>query len=467
MGYCSCGNWVDEGGICEHCGSALTYDKPEKDENKKVRKLSNYEYYYRQAKTCSIKEDHSTAIKFYKEALKSAPRRWDVFFAIAGEYEAMEDYASAETYWNKCRETEDAGGIYDGPRRITERADFLSRTDRLKEAAEVYEKALEVLKSVDGNGMGPDKLKICARVVFQITYIYNLFGKIYSEDKYYNELNNAIDKYISTQSFYGDEEIAHSLSELAWELNTEFLSNEALILIDSAIELNPNPPATYYNIKAIILEGKKQYEEALKYFDKALSKNPSNETLLNNKAECIKKELETKLVHNRIEPHDLDLINKALKILPKGYDNSPYLFTKGEILNNLGEPVKAKICNALSLKNYEEVDRAEKQLKKLKSSETYINITGTRFYRHFEPFKEGTVVDLIKERDNPHDKYAIRVEIDGETVGYVANSKYTLINEVKSAKDIKYVKLKQAEVQFILFNEWIIAKLLKESIKRK
>ena len=100
-------------------------------------------------------------------------------------------------------------------------------------------------------------------------------------------------------------------------------------------------------------------------------------------------------------------------------------------------------------------------LKKLKSSETYINITGTQYYKNFAPFREGTIVDLIKEKDNPHDKYAIRVEIDGETVGYVANSEYTLINEVKSARELKYVRLSKAEVQFILFNEWVIAKLIK------
>ena len=99
--------------------------------------------------------------------------------------------------------------------------------------------------------------------------------------------------------------------------------------------------------------------------------------------------------------------------------------------------------------------------KKLKSSQTYINITGTQYYQHFAPFREGTIVDLIREPDNPHDRYAIRVEVNGETVGYVANSEYTLIKEVKSARDLKYVKLKQAEVQFILLNEWVIAKLIK------
>ena len=156
----------------------------------------------------------------------------------------------------------------------------------------------------------------------------------------------------------------------------------------------------------------------------------------------------------------MDLINKALEILPEGYDNSPYLFIKAQILIELGDPVKARVCNALAAKRYGEVDKADRQLKKLKSPETYINITGIQHYRNFAPFKEGTVVDLIKEPDNPHDRDVIRVEIRGETVGYVANSKYTLIKEVKSATDIKNTVSAHAEVQFILFDEWVIAKLI-------
>mgnify|MGYP006967282432 CR=1 FL=1 len=67
---------------------------------------------------------------------------------------------------------------------------------------------------------------------------------------------------------------------------------------------------------------------------------------------------------------------------------------------------------------------------------------------------------MVKEPDNPHDPNAIRVEINGETVGYVANSEYTLIREVKSARDIKDTNSRHAEVQFILLNNWVIAKLI-------
>jgi tetratricopeptide (TPR) repeat protein len=441
------------------------YNPPDSDDNndtdKSDRKISDYKYYCRQARTCSIKGDHSTAIKFYKEALKHTTKKWDVFFAIAGEYEEIGDYASAEFYWNKCRETEDVGGSYGALASIAERADFLYRQDRLEEATEVYEKALDVIKAIENNRMGLDNLKICARAVHHIIYSYLWFGKNNPEEKYHKELKHAIDKYISTASFYSDEEIAHSLSKIAWELHTdEILTDEALILIDSAIKLNPNPPAAYYNIKAIMLQKKHQYEEALKYYNKALSKDRFDEILLNNKAECIKEELDDKILHNEIEPRDLDMINKALEILPEGYDNRSYLFTKAGVLGLLGDGVKERIIKARLVKNYDEADKAEKQLEKLKPTGTYINITGTQYYKHFEPFKEGTVVDLIKEPGNPHDKNAIRVEVNGETVGYVANSKYTLIKEVKSATNIKNNLSTQAEVQFILFNEWVIAKLI-------
>ena len=44
---------------------------------------------------------------------------------------------------------------------------------------------------------------------------------------------------------------------------------------------------------------------------------------------------------------------------------------------------------------------------------------------------------MVWESDNPHDRDAIRVALDGETVGYVANGRHTVIGEVKSATDIK------------------------------
>ena len=89
------------------------------------------------------------------------------------------------------------------------------------------------------------------------------------------------------------------------------------------------------------------------------------------------------LLFRRIKPHHLELINKALKILPNEYDNSPYLDVKANVLDQLDEPVKAWICRSLAGKDYETVDKVEKQLKEMKTGGTYINITGIHYYKGF------------------------------------------------------------------------------------
>lgn len=65
---------------------------------------------------------------------------------------------------------------------------------------------------------------------------------------------------------------------------------------------------------------------------------------------------------------------------------------------------------------------------------TYFTIAGTNHYygqRYFEPNME---VRLVKEPDNEYDKEAIKVEMDGlGTVGYVANSTYSVLGESISA----------------------------------
>ena len=49
---------------------------------------------------------------------------------------------------------------------------------------------------------------------------------------------------------------------------------------------------------------------------------------------------------------------------------------------------------------------------------------------------------------------------DGRTIRVICNCSHTLIREVKSATDIKFISPTQAEVQFILFGEWVVAKLI-------
>ena len=66
--------------------------------------------------------------------------------------------------------------------------------------------------------------------------------------------------------------------------------------------------------------------------------------------------------------------------------------------------------------------------------EIYFTITGTSYHYGQDFLKPKMKVKLIKETDNEYDKEAIKVELPGlGTVGYVANSPYTVLGESYSA----------------------------------
>lgn len=420
--------------ICINCGGIVPPEGFHKNElpiNADMLRFENrnfpnpYDECCKKGRACSINEDHSTAIELYKQAWAMARQdrqKCNALSLIAGEYEAIKDYDSAEEYWNRCLAVERESPI-NAPEYIAGKGDFLYRIWRHEEAVDTYEEALKSLEIMGNREIDLFFLGHYARVVHFIISSYLLLGNNL-EDEYHERLKHQIDVYMLSGRL-DDERKAHSLSRTAWRLyENDHITDEALILIDSAIKLHPT--SEDYKRKAML----------------------------------IKSGLEISVSAGTIRPPDLDRINEALRMLTDDCDSGPFLKTKGDILNKLGDPVKAKICYALSVKDYDKVDEAERQLKKLKPNGTYINITGIQRYKGFEPFREGTIVDLIKEPDNQYDPYAIRVEINGETVGYVANSRYTMIKEVKSAADIKNRKSTQAKVQFILFGQWVIAKLI-------
>ncbi|MBP3678249.1 MAG: HIRAN domain-containing protein [Agathobacter sp.] len=64
----------------------------------------------------------------------------------------------------------------------------------------------------------------------------------------------------------------------------------------------------------------------------------------------------------------------------------------------------------------------------------YFTITGTQHHFGKEFIEPKMEVKLVKEPDNEHDKEAIKVEMEGlGTIGYVANSPYTVKGESMSA----------------------------------
>ena len=134
------------------------------------------------------------------------------------------------------------------------------------------------------------------------------------------------------------------------------------------------------------------------------------------------------------------------------------------MLQGMNRKIDAHVCYLLASGMTDKVEKINNERQILRDSkDTFINITGTNFYQGMAPLLENPVVSLIKEPDNPHDSDAVRVEIAGQTVGYVANSPYTLIDEVKSATEIRDIlKPKQkAKVMFVFADEYIIARLLR------
>ena len=71
MGFCSCGNWVDEGEVCSHCGGSGGNSNRNDSEILDEYTVDSHVYFYRKGKSSSIKGDHASAIGFYEEALRS------------------------------------------------------------------------------------------------------------------------------------------------------------------------------------------------------------------------------------------------------------------------------------------------------------------------------------------------------------------------------------------------------------
>ena len=160
----------------------------------------------------------------------------------------------------------------------------------------------------------------------------------------------------------------------------------------------------------------------------------------------------------------MNLIDEALECLPEDEDSSEYYFLKAEIFESLGQPIETKIYYLKAEGEFEKADVISSQLKFLRNSEdVLITVSGTNFFKGTDPFKEGVVVNLVKEPDNEHDSDAIAIFLDDEQVGYVANSPYTLIEGVKSASEIKQIGDNQkAEVLFSFLERFVILRIIKD-----
>ena len=250
---------------------------------------------------------------------------------------------------------------------------------------------------------------------------------------------------------------AKMIGKEALRLEKEERYDEALVFIDRALELKGDDVYNL-NIKAIILDNSGHHEEALEFYDRSL-KVLNSDVVKANKAQCLYRIAKKEYI-NRNYDYALGCINKALAILPDDDGRDDYLCLKGDILSALGRHEQAEKCYLTSEGKHSEANKIERHSHD--SAKPLICIVGAKHYKGLEPFKRGLVVELFEEAGNDFDPDAVRVEITGETVGYVANSPETLVDGVRSASQIKrlFKNRIEAEVLSIQDNEYVIARLL-------
>ena len=233
--------------------------------------------------------------------------------------------------------------------------------------------------------------------------------------------------------------------------------SEALSLIEKTLKKDD---VNYWVLKAEIYDRQNEYEKSIDSINHALNIDESDE-IKTSKANTLYKWAKVSYFPELEYEKALEFIENALEILPESEDPSEFYFLKGEILEALREPVEARKSYLIAYKEFNKLEEFENQVEYLNTTEdTLINISGSYFY-NFAP-SDSMIVDLVKEDDNEHDPDAIAVYYENEKIGYVANSDYTLIDEVKSASKIKNSlnDNAQAKILFVYLDQYIIAKVL-------
>ena len=232
---------------------------------------------------------------------------------------------------------------------------------------------------------------------------------------------------------------------------------EALSLIEKTLKKDD---ADYWLLKAEVYDNQKEYEKSIDSINHALSLDESDHIKI-HKANTLYNWAKVSYFPELEYEKALGLIDEALDLLPKSEDPSEFYFLKGEILEALREFVEAKKSYLIAHKEFDKLKEFESQVEYLNTTDdSLIIISGSYFYNFTA--KNDLIVNLVKEEDNEHDPDAIAVYLDSEKIGYVANSDYTLIDEVKSASKIKneLSDNAQAKILFVYLDEYIIAKIL-------
>lgn len=223
---------------------------------------------------------------------------------------------------------------------------------------------------------------------------------------------------------------SNQYSKKAWDYYMDFKDEEALHYINRALDLN-DTNSNNWNIKGLILEGLKRYEESQECYDKSLQLYRDN-IVYENKARMLLKWSVNLVEESKKVPNGLNILQKAEEKILKAINTLPgqnrekvpdrYLYQRDAVNYYIG---------------YEK--EYQNNLEILKACDKYdlFTITGTKFHENSEKLYPGAPLKLLKESDNEFDNDAIGVYFGDEKVGYVANSDYTKYELTVSASELQ------------------------------
>lgn len=223
---------------------------------------------------------------------------------------------------------------------------------------------------------------------------------------------------------------SNQYSKKAWDYYMDFKDEEALHYINRALDLNDGN-SNNWNIKGLILEGLKRYEESQECYDKSLQLYRDN-IVYENKARMLLKWSVNLVEESKKVPNGLNILQKAEEKILKAINTLP---------GQNREKVRDRYLYQRDAVNYYIGYEKEYQnnLEILKACDKYelFTIAGTKFHENSKKLYPGAPLKLLKEPDNEFDNDAIAVYFDDEKVGYVANSNYTKYELTASASELQ------------------------------
>lgn len=235
-------------------------------------------------------------------------------------------------------------------------------------------------------------------------------------------------------------------SKKAWAYYMDFKEEDALYYINLALDLDKSH-SNNWNMKAIILEGMKRYEESEECYDKSLKlfKRP---LVCDNKARMLRAWAGHLLEESKKLQNGLIKLEEAMEKNRKAINALPG--------NNSEENMDVYLRQKDSINfyiNYEKKYQRNIETLKAYPKEELFTIAGRQFYNNNINLTPNLPLKLVKEPDNQHDSDSIAVYAEDEKIGYVANSDYTKYELTSSASELQDKIQNTAQGSYLLYLE--------------